>query len=41
MKQEPELASLVDEFFRETFGPDVATAVERDGPSAALWRATE
>ena len=41
MNQEPELARLVDEFFRETFGPEVITAVERDGPSAALWRATE
>ena len=41
MNQNPELTGLVDEFFRETFGPDVITAVERDGPSAALWRATE
>ena len=41
MNQEPELARLVDEFFRETFGPEVINVVERDGPSAALWRATE
>ncbi len=41
MNQNPELTGLVDEFFRETFGPDVITAVERDGPSAALWNATE
>jgi acyl-CoA dehydrogenase len=40
MNSNPELTGLVDEFFRETFGPDVITAVERDGPSAALWRAT-
>ena len=40
MNRNPELAGLVDEFFRQTFGPDVITAVERDGPSAALWRAT-
>jgi acyl-CoA dehydrogenase len=41
MNQNPELTGLVDEFFRETFGPYVITAVERDGPSAALWNATE
>ena len=41
MNQNPELTGLVDEFFPETFGPDVITAVERDGPSAVLWRATE
>ena len=41
MSQDPELTGLVDEFFRETFGPDVITAVERNGPSAALWNATE
>ena len=41
MNQNPELTGLVDEFFPETFGPDVITAVERDGPSAALWSATE
>lgn len=41
MSQNPELTGLVDEFFRETFGPDVITAVELDGPSAALWNATE
>lgn len=41
MNQNPELTRLVDEFFPETFSPDVITAVERDGPSAALWRATE
>lgn len=40
MSQDPELTRLVDEFFGETFGPEVITAVERDGPSAALWRAT-
>ncbi len=41
MNQNLELTGLVDEFFRETFGPDVITAVERDGLSAALWNATE
>jgi acyl-CoA dehydrogenase len=41
MNQNPELTGLIDEFFRETFGPDVITAVERNGPSAALWNATE
>jgi acyl-CoA dehydrogenase len=41
MNQNRELTGLVDEFFPETFGPDVITAVERGGPSAALWRATE
>ena len=40
MTNNPELTGLVDEFFRATFGPDVITAVERDGPSAALWDAT-
>ena len=40
MSQDPELTRLVDEFFRENCGPEVITAVERDGPSAALWRAT-
>ncbi len=41
MNTDPELTGLVDEFFRETFGPDVITAVEMDGPSAALWQATD
>ncbi len=40
MSGNPELAGLADEFFRETFGPEVIAAVERDGPSEELWQAT-